>query len=91
MKEEIIDIGNAVYCDSCNGDYTESDEEGGLLFGSSAYCPKCAPRIEQSAILYNEVWYIRGRCPVGMSFREWVLHLRGGNNTIKITTWDQKS
>ena len=87
-EEKIIDIGDSVICDWCGEDYTESDAQGGLLFGSKACCPECAPRVEASAKRFNEDYDIRGRCPDGMTFKDWVLQLRGGENTIKVYTWE---
>jgi hypothetical protein len=78
---EIIDIGDTVLCDICNGDYTMSDDQGGILVGSYAVCPSCAPDFDDSddePIIY---------CPAGMRFRDWVMRLRGGRNTIEITTY----
>lgn len=31
-----------VICDFCNGNYSDSDEQGGILIGSYAICPECA-------------------------------------------------
>lgn len=93
MKEEreevidIIDIGDTVLCDGCNDDYTDSDESGGILFNSSAYCPKCAPDIISSAKKYGEDKYIKDECGNNESFKEFVMRVRNGNNEIKITTW----
>jgi hypothetical protein len=80
-----IDIGDDVLCDSCGADYTKSDECGGLLVHTAAYCPKCGPRIEQDLKKYGEEDAIRGRCPEGKPYRKWVLEdLRKGNNKIII-------
>ena len=68
----IIDIGETVLCDLCNGDYTGSDAEGGLLIGSHAVCPECAPNIRKSADAHAEPVTA---CPPGMRFRDWVLTL----------------
>ena len=69
----VIDPGNGVICDwSCNGDWTDSDVSGGIQFGSKAVCPDCAPELEASARKNGEAQYIRGRCPEGMSFADWV-------------------
>ena len=84
---DVIDIGENVVCDSCNEDYTGSDEQGGLLFSSSAFCPKCAPRMRALAKQYNEEQYITDYAQPGESFKDFCLRLRGGNNTITITTW----
>ena len=39
----IIDIGETVLCDLCNADYTDSEDEGGILMGTYSICPTCAP------------------------------------------------
>jgi hypothetical protein len=79
----IIDIGDTVLCDLCNGDYTDSDAEGGLLIGSHAICPACAPAIRRT----DEHGEPVTTCPPGMRFRDWVLTLRNGRNTIEITAY----
>lgn len=81
--EEIIDIGDTVVCDFCNKDYTDSDESGGVLIGSYAVCPNCAPDAVQSAEKHGEP--VDAVCPANKSFKEWVLEMRGGNNTIRIS------
>jgi len=78
---DIIDIGDMVLCDICNDDYTNSDVHGGILVGSYAVCPSCAPDFQDSD---DEP---RIHCPAGMRFRDWVLRLRDGRNTIEITSW----
>jgi hypothetical protein len=78
---EIIDIGTTVLCDICNDDYTNSDALGGILVGSYAVCPQCAPEFTDS----DDEPVIH--CPAGMRFRDWVLRIRGGRNTIEITTY----
>ena len=45
----IIDIGEMVLCDLCNADYTDSEDEGGILMGTYAICPTCAPGIIRDA------------------------------------------
>lgn len=81
---QVIQIGNHVVCDVCNDDYIDSNESGGFLFGSHAYCPKCAAKNIEAIRTYGEEGYIEEWCPPDMSFRDWVLQLRGGDNTIKI-------
>lgn len=61
-----------VVCDWCDKDFTESNECGGILFGSYATCPDCVPRIESSAKRECEEHLIRGRCPEGKPFAQWV-------------------
>jgi hypothetical protein len=77
-KMDVITLapGDSVVCDDCNTDYTTSDKTGGLLFQSKAICPDCAPKWDRSAIQYNEVQFIKARCPVGVSFADWVRGLR---------------
>jgi hypothetical protein len=74
-----IDIGDTVVCDYCNADYTESDEGGGVLLGSYAVCPACVVKFKLTKV--------DATCPAGMTFKEWVLQLRNGNNTIRVT-WE---
>ena len=85
----IIEIGKNVACDICNYDFTDSDDSGGFLFETFAYCPKCASESLARIQSYGEEQYIKGYCPEGMSFREWVLKLRNGDNTIKIISGDR--
>jgi len=72
-----IDIGDMVVCDYCNADYSESDEQGGVLLGSSAICPTCVTKFNLSEV--------DATCPPGVSFKAWVLWLRHGDNTIRLT------
>jgi len=88
MQETIINIGDNVVCDLCNTDYTESDEQGGFIFGSHAVCPTCAPRMRASIRECKEEHFITAECPAGISFREFVLNIRNGDNTIRIQTFD---
>jgi len=90
MKTEIIDIGKSVICDRCGGDFTNSKKEGGFIFGSKAYCPKCAKERLPAIKSYNEENHIKAYCPEGMSFKDFVLECRGGDNTIKVHTFDKE-
>jgi len=65
-----------VLCDFCGEDYSNSDKEGGILFGSKATCPNCVIKMMPKIIEYNEEHYIRAECPEGVSFKDWVLSLR---------------
>lgn len=68
-----IDRADRVICDGrCGEDWTTRKESGGILFGSKAMCPNCAPQIEKDAARFGELDYIKGRCPEGMSFADWV-------------------
>lgn len=83
MSVHVQDIGQQVICDgSCGEDYTGKPDSGGILFGSYAMCPKCAPRVEATAAAHGETSRIKARCPEGMPFAAWVLSLRGGDNRI---------
>lgn len=82
----ITDLGQTVYCDLCNRDWTDRPESGGFLFGSNAVCPACAPRVMADIISYNEQSHIKAHCPPGLSFWQWCLKLRGGNNQIRVIT-----
>ena len=84
----VIDVGRKVVCDWCNDDHTDTEATGGFLFGSYATCPKCAPRMQASAVEFGEEHMIRARCPEGMRFGDWVRELRGDNNKIIVTTGD---
>ena len=81
---EVFDLGDSVICDICGADYTTSNESGGFLFGSYAYCPKCAVESLKTIHQYNEQKYIKEFCPPNLSFREWCLQLRAGENTIRM-------
>ena len=81
----IIDIGDTVLCDICSKDYTnDSESTGGILFQSKGVCPDCTPEFMGRVFQYGEQGYIRGECPKNMSFRDWILSLRGGDNQIII-------
>ena len=78
----IIDIGETVLGDLCNADYTDSEAEGGVLMGTYSICPTCAPEIIRDAERFGEPFV---RCPAQTRFKDWVLQLRNGMNTIEIT------
>ena len=84
---DVIDIGEQVVCDLCNKDYTDSDEQGGFMYGSSAICPNCAPRIMKEIKKLKEEKHIKKRCPAGMSFKDFVLDVRQGDNRIIISSF----
>lgn len=64
-----VECGDDVVCDLCNGGYTESEETGGILVGSYAICPACAPRFKED---------IDERALPGETFRDFVLRIRRG-------------
>lgn len=63
---------SVVVCDYCGDDHTTDSAPGGLLFGTYAACPKCAPQMDRSARTYGETRFIRARCPEGKTFAQWV-------------------
>lgn len=73
MKQVSETSTNEVFCDFCSEDFTNRDDKGGLLFGSYATCPICAPRIERDAKRDGEERFIKARCPADMAFRDWVI------------------
>lgn len=74
--EEInLDVGDEVYCDSCNEDYTTSEKKGGVLFNRKAFCPKCAPRIIELAKKHQETRFLTYPNP-DESFYKFVLRIR---------------
>lgn len=81
---EPVDIGDIVVCDFCNKDYTDSAEPGGFLFGSKGVCPACAPKMLESIQRYQEESYIRERANDGESFKDFIVRMRGGVNTIQV-------
>lgn len=91
ITTEVHDTGTRVECDVCSQEFLPGDKRsGGFLFGSYAYCPDCAVRSVERIRSYNEERYIKAHCPPGMSFYDWCWQLRQGDNTIKITTVEQK-
>lgn len=84
-----IPVGDIVVCDSCNEDFTSSPAEGGIIFGSNAWCPACAERMMPSIVGYNEQRLIRATCPAGVRFADFVRQYRGPNATVAIYTGDE--
>ena len=63
------------------------DKRGGFIFTSKGYCPDCAGDGMKSIKKYGEEKYIKAICPKDMSFKDFILGYRGGDNTIKITSF----
>lgn len=85
-----IDVGRLVYCDDCGNDYTDSDDVGGILFQSKALCPGCAPQWRKGAIKHGEEKYIRAIAEPGETFADFARRMRGGVNTICVTTLNER-
>lgn len=60
-----------VVCDFCNGDFTDSEEQGGSLVGSYALCPECAKKMKKADQRARE----------GQTFADFVREVR--YNTMK--------
>ena len=87
-KIEEHNIGRQVLCDSCNEDYTDRPDSGGIIFGSNGYCPVCTARTMPDIIRYSEQCHIKATCPPDMSFADFVRDYRGGDGKIQIFTFD---
>lgn len=75
----ILDPGPRVFCDSCGAEWTDRKESGGILFQSKAICPECAPKWVKDIDAFGEAHLVRGNCPPGKSFPDWVRQdLRSG-------------
>lgn len=81
-SSETIDIGDVVICDICNEDFTDSQETGGVLFGSYGVCPRCTPRLLEDVKKHNEEHLIHAKAQPSETFKAFSLRMRGGNNTI---------
>ena len=86
---EVIEIGEMVLCDMCNEDFSDSRKHGGFIFSSKGVCPNCAEEFMAGVKLYGEQRYIKAVCPDEMSFRDFILNYRNGDNTIKIFSGDE--
>jgi hypothetical protein len=84
---DVFDIGDSVVCDLCSNDYTNSDECGGFLFGGKGVCPKCADDFMVNVKKYHEEEYIKATCPPDKTFKQFIMEIRGGNNTVTIGTF----
>lgn len=72
-------LDNIVICDACSGDYTDSDAPGGMICGSWAICPACAPKWADYRPRNQIV-----RPPSWLPFREFVVSYRGEDAAIEI-------
>jgi hypothetical protein len=79
-----IPIGRLVVCDRCDDDYTDKPDIGGFLFGSYAYCPKCAKANLPNIRKYGEAHLIKAHCQPDESFANFVRRMRGPDSYIQI-------
>jgi hypothetical protein len=80
----VIPLGGTVLCDHDDTDLSTDPRSGGFLFGSYGIGPCCAERYEARVREYGEEWNIRGRCPEGVSFADWVRGMRGPDAAITV-------
>lgn len=71
-----FDVGRYVECDGCGADLTDDTRTGGFIFTSKGYGPCCADRVMASVRGYGEEEYIRGTCPAGVAFADWIRDIR---------------
>jgi hypothetical protein len=86
MTTQVFDLGECVQCDAC-GKLATPDMVGGLLFGSNACCPSCAERMMADIEKFGEERYIKSKAREGETFQAFCLRMRGGDNSIVITSW----
>ena len=60
------------------------ETSGGFLFGCYAYCPDCQDKGLKTIARDKEEWRIRGYCPQGKSFADWVRGRRGPDAVIRV-------
>lgn len=84
MSIKEFDVGDTVICDLCGGNFTKSDRQGGIIFMSKGVCPDCTPHFLESVYSAGEETHIKAQCPTSMSFKDFILKVRGGNNKIRI-------
>lgn len=71
-----LDLGRGVWCDMCGENLTDDTRTGGFLFQSKGVGPCCAERLSTSIRSYGEERFIRGHCPEGVAFADWMRQLR---------------
>jgi hypothetical protein len=67
---------HVVICDICSKDFSDLPDEGGMMVLSKGVCPDCEPRLRKSIASYGEEWSIKGECPKGVSFADWIRSIR---------------
>jgi hypothetical protein len=72
-----FDVGRYVECDMCGEVLTDDPRSGGFMFSGNGVGPCCAERVMGTVERYGEQDYIRGYCPPGTSFADWIREIRG--------------
>jgi hypothetical protein len=79
------DVTNIIVCDFCSADHSDTSTQGGLLFMSKGICPACVPKLEEDVKKYGEEHFIRARALPGETFKDFIIRIRDGNNTMIVS------
>ena len=72
---EVINSGDTVCCDGCNGPYGDN-MNGGVIIGRSAYCGECADKYHYYSSDYEHKHEINEYMDLNKSFKDNVLEYR---------------
>ena len=72
---EVINSGDTVCCDGCNGPYGDN-VNGGVIIGHSAYCGECADKYHYYSSDYEHKHEIDEFMDLNKSFKDNVLEYR---------------
>ena len=72
---EVINSGDTVCCDGCNGPYGDNIN-GGVIIGHSAYCGECADKYHYCSSDYEHKHEIDEVMDLNKSFKDNVLEYR---------------
>jgi len=72
---EVINSGDTVCCDGCNGPYGDN-VNGGVIMGHSAYCGECADKYHYCSSDYEHKHEINEFMDLNKSFKDNVLEYR---------------
>ena len=72
---EVINSGDTVCCDGCNGPYGDN-VNGGVIIGRSAYCGECADKYHYYSSDYEHKHEIDEVMDLNKSFKDNVLEYR---------------
>ena len=72
---EVINSGDTVCCDGCNGPYGDN-VNGGVIIGHSAYCGECADKYHYCSSDYEHKHEINEFMDLNKSFKDNVLEYR---------------
>jgi len=72
---DVINSGDTVCCDGCNGPYGDN-MNGGVIIGRSAYCGECADKYHYYSSDYEHKHEINEYMDLNKSFKDNVLEYR---------------